>query len=292
MKFMKYRWLYFLVSGLAVGLSVLSLLLFGVKPSVDFTSGSLLEFESDTNLLEFRDQIAQEVETTYLINSIQQAGDRNYVFRGSELTIDQRNLVGLAVLRVAPDAVLVRFETLGPAISQELVRKTVTAIVLVAVIIALYVWYQFSQAKFGVCAILAMLHDTLILLGAFSALGHFLGVEVDVLFVTALLTTLSFSIHDTIVVYHRIRELQQTFPRYSTEERIDIAISETLTRSLNNSLTIIFALLSLALLSGPSLQWFAIALLIGAVAGTYSSSFTAAPLLLVWERVFEKKRNL
>ena len=132
-----------------------------------------------------------------------------------------------------------------------------------------------------------MLHDTLMLIGGFSILGHFFGAEIDFLFVTAALTILSFSVHDTIVVFDRIREKQKK----EGGELINVvnsAITETMNRSLNNSFTIIFMLLSLVLLGGDTIRWFAIALLIGTISGTYSSPFVAVPLLITWERL-EKK---
>ena len=149
----------------------------------------------------------------------------------------------------------------------------------------IYVWVQFNELKYGVSAILAMFHDSLVLLGVFSLLGHFYHVEVDMLFVTALLTTLSFSVHDTIVVYDRIRELRGRYSKYSLTSLINTAITETLSRSINNSVTIIIMLAALAMLGGDTIRWFSAALLIGAVTGTYSSTFTAAPLLLLWEDI-------
>ena len=128
-----------------------------------------------------------------------------------------------------------------------------------------------------------MLHDSLVLLGIFSLLGHFFGIEVDLLFVTATLTVLSFSVHDTIVVYDRIRELQKRHSNESVYELANQAVSETMIRSLNNSLTIIFMLLALFLLGGVSTRFFALALLIGTVSGSYSSPFTAVPLLVIWD---------
>ena len=138
-----------------------------------------------------------------------------------------------------------------------------------------------------------MFHDSLILLGAFSLLGHFYGIEVNVLFVTALLTTLSFSVHDTIVVFDRIRELTRKNFKLKEEVVVWRAVRETLPRSINNSLTIIIMLLALVILGGESIRWFALALLIGAVTGTYSSTFTAAPLLLLWSDISKllKKRR-
>jgi preprotein translocase subunit SecF len=129
------------------------------------------------------------------------------------------------------------------------------------------------------------------MLGAFSFLGAFFNVEVDALFVTALLTVLSFSVHDTIVVYDRIRESLRLHPKLSFTDTINKAVTETLGRSVNNSLTIIFMLLSLYLLGGVTIRWFIFALLIGTISGTYSSTFTAAPLLVLWEEIKSKKRK-
>jgi len=190
------------------------------------------------------------------------------------------------------DSVELSFDTVGPALGTELIQKTLTAIILSASLILLYVAYRFQNIKFGVSAILAMLHDTLVLLGVFSLLGHYLGVQVDTLFVTALLTILSFSVHDTIVVYDRIRELKRRYAYLDFADVINRAVLETMGRSLNNSLTIIFMLLTMYLLGGESTKWFIFALLVGTISGTYSSTFTAAPLLLVWDKLSKKRSGL
>ena len=154
----------------------------------------------------------------------------------------------------------------------------------------MYVTYRFRNLKFGVSAILAMLHDTVVLLGTFSLLGHFMGIAVDTLFVTAVLTILSFSVHDTIVVYDRIRENLRRFPQMKYDEVVNLSINETLGRSINNSLTIIFMLTALLVLGGETIKPFILALLVGTITGTYSSTFTAAPLLVIWER-WENRRK-
>lgn len=282
---MKWRWAYFLISLLFLVPGVSSLLLFGLQPAIDFTGGSLIEIalpEAQEPLS--REQAQEIVGQTYELSAVQSAGENRTILRGKEISDDVKNQV-LAQLRSELGQVEeLRFETIGPTLGRELLTKTLAAVVVVAGFITMYVWYQFKEFKFGVCAILAMFHDSLILLGAFSILGYLFGVEVDVLFVTALLTTLSFSIHDTIVVYDRIREKQSKHPKADLESVIDAAVLETLGRSINNSLTIIFMLLSLAWLGGDTIKWFSTALLIGAVTGTYSSTFTAAPLLLWWDR--------
>ena len=129
-----------------------------------------------------------------------------------------------------------------------------------------------------------MLHDTIILIGSFSIFGKFFGVEIDTLFVTAVLTTLSFSVHYTIVVFDRIRESLKQSPNSRPVDVVNKAVTQTLSRSINNSMTIIFMLTALSLLGGVSIKWFSVALLIGTITGTYSSTFVAVPLLLVFLR--------
>ncbi len=180
-------------------------------------------------------------------------------------------------------------EFVGPSIGQETIKKTIISIVLAISTLLIYISYTFKKLKYGVCAILAMLHDSLILIGSFSLLGHFYGFQVDLLFVTAVLTILSFSVHDTIVVFDRIRELSGN-SSVKEESTINQAITDTIIRSLNNSLTIIFMLLALLLLGANSTKGFILALLIGTVIGTYSSTFTAAPLLVIWTKLFNSRK--
>jgi preprotein translocase subunit SecF len=231
------------------------------------------------------DEVQLVVGDRYEISSIQSAGDDHWILKGKVIDNQAKEEV-LERLSAEYDPVTeLRFESVGPTLGRELLNKTITAVILAAVLITAYVARQFKEIKYGVCAVAAMLHDTIILLGAFSLLGWWLGVEVDVLFVTALLTTLSFSVHDTIVVYDRIREIKDKHPRIEYLTVVDTAVLQTLGRSLNNSLTIILMLVALAVMGGDTIRWFAVALLIGAVVGTYSSTFVAAPLLLVWEKV-------
>ena len=169
---------------------------------------------------------------------------------------------------------------------KETIKKTVNALIIASVLLLAYISLAFKQLKYGICAVLAMFHDTIVLLGSFSLLGHFWGVEVDLLFVTAVLTILSFSVHDTIVVYDRIRELSHKNKNVDYVSLINQAVTETMARSLNNSLTIIFMLLAMFLMGGETTKYFSLALLIGTITGTYSSTFTAAPLLVVWDKYF------
>ncbi len=292
MNFMKWRWLYALISSLLLLPSIISLIAFRFKPSIDFTGGALLEVKF-TQVIENKTLVTDEIKETlreiYTVDVVQQSGENQVILRGKQLDNGSKNLVLAILSDTYGPAEELRFETVGPTLGKELLVKTLIGIGLASVVILGYVWMQFHELKYGLSAVLAMFHDTLILLGSFSLLGHFFGVEVDVLFVTAVLTTLSFSVHDTVVVYDRIRELRQRHPSTSLLTLINTAVTETLSRSINNSVTIIIMLSTLALLGGESIRWFVVALLIGAVVGTYSSTFTAAPLLLLFEKKFKKK---
>jgi preprotein translocase subunit SecF len=292
MNFMKFKWLYFLLSALVILPGLFSLFRWGLKPSIDFTGGSILELQfqkkiDDKALSEIK-AVADEQEKEAL--SVQLSGESRVLLKLKPIDREEASsLVAAVTEKIAEKPAELRFETVGPILGKELIRKTMAAIALAAGFILLYVWRQFKNPMFGVSAILAMFHDSLVLLGTFSLLGHFAGVEVDTLFVTAVLTVLSFSVHDTVVVYDRIRESQKKFPRVPFVDLVNKAITETLSRSINNSMTIIFMLIALYLLGGSTIKWFVFALLIGTISGTYSSTFTAAPLLVVWQEMKKRK---
>lgn len=292
MYFMRYKFIYFLISSLLVLTSIFSLWQHGLNPAIDFTGGSLLEFEinSEQDKPISETAIREVLEDSVELYSVQVTGNNSLIIRSKPLDQNQKSMLIAGLKKEFPQVQEKRFESVGPTIGLELLRETSTAIIIASFLIMLYVAYRFREIKYGVCAILAMFHDSLILLGSFSLLGQVLGVEVDTLFVTAVLTTLSFSVHDTIVVYDRIRESIKRHPDTDYEQIVNISVNETLVRSLNNSLTIIFMLVALALLGGVTIRWFVVALLIGTIAGTYSSTFTAAPLLVVWEN-FKKRKQ-
>lgn len=260
MLWMKYRLLYFAVSCIFLSAGIFSLFKWGLNLGIDFTGGVVTEYKLPNG------EIKNEKYGVKSNEEIDKIREDIKVKGGQEL----------------------RFETVGPSIGPELVKKTFFALGTSAFLILFWVAIQFKSVKFGVSAILAMIHDSLILVGGFSLLGHFFGVEIDFLFVTAVLTILSFSVHDTIVVYDRIREKQKKYdPKLGSDinKIADSALTETMVRSLNNSFTIIFMLLSLVLLGGETVKWFAVALLIGTISGTYSSPFVAVPILVTWEEI-------
>lgn len=294
MNLMKHKKIYFLISAIFLIPGLISLILFGLKPSIDFTGGSLLEFQFLDELQSETyqsDSLINKLQELYQIESIQETGENSLILRGKEISNEEKELVIDSIVNDFGEIEVLRFETIGPILGQELLKKTITAIFLVAAVIIIYIWQQFHDLKFGISAVLAMFHDSFVLLGIFSLLGHFRAVEVDVLFVTAVLTTLSFSIHDTVVVYNQIRELKKKHRHLSLTEIANAAVWKTLGRSINDSMTIIIMLLSLVLLGGESIRYFTFALLIGAITGTYSSSFTAVPILLVWEEIANRQKK-
>jgi preprotein translocase subunit SecF len=286
--FIKYKTVYFALSSICLVIGITALILWGLKPAVDFTGGSLLQIrlprENETQALEniFREKDVKTI-------SVAKSGQDSVLVRTPPLTPDAVADLKKSVAKIGTGAAIIREETVGPTVGRELLVKTLIAVALASLTIVIYVALRFKSLKYGVCAVLAMFHDTGILLGSFAVLGHLWGVEVDLLFVTAVLTLLSFSVHDTIVVFDRIREASRRNKHRSFPQLVNKAINETLIRSLNNSLTIIFMLLALLLLGGENIKWFIAALLIGTISGTYSSTFTAAPLLVVWDNLVSRR---
>ncbi|KKT42529.1 MAG: SecF protein [Candidatus Collierbacteria bacterium GW2011_GWD2_45_10] len=285
MNWMKHLPLYFIISAIIIIPGIYSLLRFGLKPSIEFTGGSRftlvsLKSSPDTILQLFKES-APQMESS----------------NSNELTIKSKEISQETIQKILdsqkkddPEIKLTNFETIGPALGKETIKKTANALIIASFLLLTYISLAFKQLKYGICAVLAMFHDTAVLLGSFSLLGHFWGVEVDLLFVTAVLTILSFSVHDTIVVYDRIRELTRKNKNTDYVSLINQAVTETMARSLNNSLTIIFMLLAMFLMGGETTKYFSLALLIGTITGTYSSTFTAAPLLIVWEKYLGKNK--
>lgn len=290
--------LYFAISLLVMVPGLISLLLFGLRLGIDFTGGTRLEYqltkEAGSKSQELREVIASKgVE----VGSIQAAGSDIYIVRTKPLEEKKRQEIKAAVEKEIPGAKELSFQTIGPTVGQETTINALKALAIASALIVLYIAFSFrkvpkpaSSIRFGICAIIALLHDVIVVVGIFSILGHFFHVELDSLFVTALLTVIGFSVHDTIVVFDRIRENLlrshgQPFPAV-----VNASILQTFTRSLNTSLTTMLVLFTVLLFGGESIRWFIVALLIGIISGTYSSIFNAAPLLLVWEE-WSRRRN-
>lgn len=285
MNWMKHQSLYFLISALVIIPGIYSLISFGVKPSIEFTGGSrftLVSVKSSPG-----DTLAVFKDYTPVLES---SDNGSLTIKSKEISQETVQKTLDSIKTYNPEIKLTDFETIGPALGKETIKKTINALAIASLLLLVYISLAFKQFKYGICAVIAMFHDTLVLLGTFSLLGHFWGVEIDLLFVTAVLTILSFSVHDTIVVYDRIRELSRKNKNTDYASLINQAVTETMARSLNNSLTIIFMLFAMFLMGGETTKYFSLALLIGTITGTYSSTFTAAPLLLVWDKYFGKRK--
>lgn len=289
---MRFKWLYFLISAIVIVPGMFFLISYGLKPSIDFTGGSLLELKVKSEKLKVKTtDLTKLVESQKVtVGSIQTSGKDAYLIKTKAMERDKAMEIEKSLEKKYGKIEELRFETVGPVLGKELLQKTYTAAALSMFAILAYVAWAFKNIKFGASAVLALIHDLLVVIGLFAIFGKVLGVEVDSLFVTAVLTTMSFSVHDTIVVFDRIREAKKKNPRVDIETLANKAVTETMSRSLNNSLTIIFMLLALVLLGGTTMRWFVTALLIGTITGTYSSPFVATPILVIWQKLEERKK--
>lgn len=281
LKLMKFKLFFFIFSVIIILPGLYYLATSGLKLGIDFTGGSLLEYK-------FQNDLKKEDLEKYGI--ITPAGEKTYIIRTKPQDPEHLTSLKEDIKKDFGDFEARREESVGPIIGNELKQKAFIAILMSCVAIVIYITYAFrkvprpaSSLRFGVAAIAALVHDVLVIVGLFAILGKYFDVEVDVLFVTALLTIIGFSVHDTIVVFDRIREnlLKHVGKKFS--DVADISITQTIARSLNTSLTVLFVLLALVLFGGESIHWFVVALLIGIISGTYSSIFNATALLAYWE---------
>lgn len=221
--------------------------------------------------------------------AVQSAGEQGFLLRLKDLDepAHQQVLQSLESLGTLEEK---KFDSVGPVVGEELKSRAYTAIGTVLLLIIAYIAFAFRRVsrpvaswKYGLAAIIALFHDILISTGVFSILGHYLGVEIDLLFVTGILTILGFSVHDTIVVFDRIRENLRRGVGDNFKDTVNISINQTMTRSINTSLTVFLTLLAIFIFGGESIKYFALLLMIGVFFGTYSSIFVASSLLVTWE---------
>lgn len=289
--YLKFKKIFFAFSGFMIFISFSGLLIWGLKLGVEFTGGSSFEYKIEGDVS--TEDLKKDIENLGIeVQSVQSSNDKTYIIKTPLLSNEEDEDISMFMEEsFGQNFDKLKKENIGPSIGTELVKKTFYAIGIATILILLWVWCQFKSVKYGFSAIFAMLHDTLILVGLFSILGHFWSAEVDFLFVTAVLTTLSFSVHDTIVVFDRIREINKKEGGEIIKVS-NMALNETMVRSLNNSFTIIFMLVALILLGGSTIKWFATGLLIGTILGTYSSPFVAVPLLVTWDNLVEKIKRI
>jgi len=292
------RKIWFMISILLVLPGTIALFVWGLKPGIDFTGGQELEVSGQTTQSQLHDIVAKVGVKDITVTT---SGNDRLLVRYSDQGLDkelgdsQQIRQNIRTLLTKQSLTETSFSSVGPAVSRDVTRSAVLGVAMASLAILLYIAFAFrntpppvSPWSFGATAIIALLHDALFVLGIFAILGHFFGVQVDALFVTAILTVIGFSVHDTIVVYDRIRENLRRLNK-PFEEIVNISINETLARSLNTSITVIIVLLAFYLFGGESIKYFILALLIGIISGTYSSIFNASPLLVVYNNWKIKK---
>jgi len=283
------RYWYFLLSLLVLVPGFISLAVFGLDLSIDFVGGSLLElqFKEPTQQLLPADAKEYLMSAGFPVALVQTSGADTILVRTAHIDQDTKNRLEDALEKRYGPYLELRFESVGPAVSREVANRAFWAVVAAAIAILAYISFAFrhvpNPVRYGACAIIAMLHDVFVVLGIASLTGHFLGWEVDALLLTALLTVIGFSVHDTIVVFDRIRENARRMRGEQFEVIVNHSIIQTLDRSINTQLTVMFTLLALFLFGGITIREFVLWLLIGIASGTYSSIFNASPLLVVWE---------
>ena len=291
------RYWYFAISLLVILPGLISLMVYGLHAGIDFAGGTVWDIAVPNRTAPLS---TEEVRRAFAAGGVTEAhvqvspADAQNRGVASVRTPEvkegspQKAQVVAALNKSFPGMVLERFETVGATVSAQSTRQAILAVGAASLVILVYLTLAFRSAphpfRYGVAAIIAMLHDVLVVVGMASILGWLIGLEVDALFLTAVLTVISFSVHDTIVVFDRVREnLAQRRSNQSFEEIVNAAIVQTLSRSINTQLTVLFTLLALLLFGGPTIRNFILILTIGLISGAYSSIFNAAQLLVVWE---------
>jgi len=294
------RYWFFLVSAVIIIPGLVSLLLpGGLRPGIDFTSGSImtLRFDRPVQQSTLREAFGEFGHHEAIV---QQADDGTFIVRTLPLAAEARTEEGEVqaaserqrvedelARRFGPITIL-SFDQVSPLVATEIVRNSVLAVMAACAGILLYLWFAFRQVpeslRFGVCAVVALIHDTLVVVGIFSILGRLFAIELDALFITAVLTVIGFSVHDTIVVFDRVRENSIRHQGEPFEDVVNHSLMQTMGRSLTTSLTVLLTLFTLFLFGGVTVRSFILALLVGITTGTYSSIFNASMLLVVWEK--------
>jgi len=281
-----HRKIFFMISGLLVLTSLIGLFRYGLKLGTDFTGGTIMEIEYSGTRPELA-LIKSPIDALALGPvSLQTIGERSVLLRLRTITEDEHQ-----ALKQTLSGLEKRYSSIGPAVGEELARRGIIAILIVVVLIILFIAFVFRHVskpvnswKYGVIAILALIHDIAIPTGVMALLGRFYGVEVDALFLTALLTILGLSVNDTIVVFDRIRENLKQHTGEKFDEVVGRSLNEIIVRSINTSLTVILVLLAIYFFGSASTKYFALVMAVGMFVGTYSSIFIASPLLVSWQK--------
>ena len=287
-----------ILSAILLCVSIGALLVWGLRLGIDFQGGTLMEIQFSENVE--RGSVEEVLQRTQIESFSVQPSEENRVivrYVSSDEAGNERVRSEIASMETPSE--IIRTDFFGASVSKELTTKAVEAVFIASLVIALYIAWAFRKVsrpipswQYGIGALIALFHDVIIVLGVFAFLGHFFSIEVGIPFVAAMLTVLGYSVNDTIVVYDRIRENLMRFGSKEGFERIvNRSINETLARSINTSLTVIIVLLAIIFFGGATIQAFSLALLIGVIAGTYSSIFIASASLVVSYHWDQKRKR-
>jgi preprotein translocase subunit SecF len=288
MNIIKHRYLFFLISLLVIVPGLIALAIWGLPLSIDFTGGSELDVAFASGTAPQPAAVFEMLNNAgYKDSVVQSSGVDGLSIRTATIDEDQKNNLVNQLETAYGKLTVNSFTTVGPTIGAEVANRAMLAVAIAALAIILYITFAFRgvqhAVRYGVAAVMAMLHDVLVVVGIEALVGHFVGWEADSMFLTAVLTVIGFSVHDTIVVFDRVRENSNIYRRLGYNEVVNHSTVQTLARSINTQLTVMLCLLSMALLGGVTIRHFVIILLVGVFSGTYSSIFNASPILVVWE---------
>ncbi|MBT7078059.1 MAG: protein translocase subunit SecF [Chloroflexi bacterium] len=282
------RRIFLTISMVLVALSVVVLGTSGLSLGIDFTSGSTVTYQftdEDTSAAEVTDALS---DSGYPDSIVQALGDNQFFIRTDDLGVTGLDDVNTEILKLDRGARVLDTSTVGASVAEDTVQNAITAVVIAAIFVMVYIMYAFrsvpSSYKYAFAAVVALVHDVVIVLGVFAVLGFAINAEVNAIFIVGILTVIGYSVNDTIVIFDRIRENVTLAPGREFRSTVNISINESVTRSLGTSITTVTVILAMLLFGGVSLRDFLIVLLLGVLVGTYSSMFVAAQVLVLWER--------
>ncbi len=299
MTIVKYRTLIFIITGILLAGAIGAIATYGLPLGIDFTGGTAMQISYPEGRPALADVQAQIAKVSLGVVSVRESGNDAITIHSRTMTPEE-HLAVLAALSEKAKPTELSYSSVGPTFGTQFAAKALWALVAVALSIALFIAFAFRKVSrpvpswiYGLTVIVILVHDLIVPAGFYAVLAHMTGADVDVLFVTALLALLGYSVNDTIIVFDRVREHLATNERTNSKESFEVtvgkSISETLTRSINTSLTVVLALLALVFYGATATRDFALVMLVGVIAGTYSSVLVAAPLLIPLSRWYTKK---
>ena len=293
MKFAERRIYFFIISFLVIAPGIFFLVSNGgLNTGIDFKGGSSMTISFPESISVSQTEIINSInDIGYSDSTIQNLGENNFFLRTTELNDEEKSTIEKTLINnYSPESssIITSYDLVSPVVANETVVAAGWAVLAAVIGIFIYIWWAFrnlpSPFRYGIAAIIALIHDSIIVIGSFAILGEFLGIEISTMFLVALLTIIGYSVNDTIVVFDKIRENVLIYTNRTFPEIVNLSISETLGRSLNTSFTLLLTLLALLLFGGATIREFLYVLIIGVIAGTYSSIAIASQILVVWDQ--------